>query len=359
MSAGTASRRAGMLVLWVVVVLAGLEGAVRVFRPQATLAATVNTWDPDVGTRQIPGARGFICCPEYSTDLVINSKGLRDREFPYEKPKGTRRILSLGDSFAAGYGVQADETYAKVLERGLAERRVGGATWEVLNAAVGSTGTAHHLAYYLNDGRRYEPDIVLVGFFVSNDFWDNVSCGLYTLEGGSLVKRQAPCTWQRKVQRVSSRIPAYNSLFSRSHLLNLIKGEVAARHRRDLAELAERSAPSSGRGDSHAITWHLLRELRGACAADGAQFVVVVIPAPIGSPAEHRGLEAELVRFLEAEGIPCLNLGPAYRERSREMELSYPVDRHWNACGHEFAGGEICTFLIEHRLVSDRAGAVS
>ena len=131
------------------------------------------------------------------------------------------------------------------------------------------------------------------------------------------------------------------------------------RHRNDLAELAESAGPDSARGDSHALTWRVLREFRAACLADRARFVVVVIPAPIGSPAEHQELEAQLVRFLEAESIPCLNLGPACRELSRETELNYPTDRHWNPRGHGFAGAEICTFLIERGLVSNRAGAVS
>lgn len=36
-------------------------------------------------------------------DVKINSKGLRDREFPYEKTEGVKRILVIGDSVTFGF----------------------------------------------------------------------------------------------------------------------------------------------------------------------------------------------------------------------------------------------------------------
>jgi hypothetical protein len=356
MSVRKAFRGALIFVVYVVIILAGLEVAVRIFRPQTGFGATVNTWDPDIGVVHIPNARRFLRTSEFDIDLVINSKGLRDREFPYEKPRGTRRILSLGDSFAAGYGVEADETYAKVLERRLRSRRPGGVTWEVLNAAVGSTGTAHQLAYYVKEGRKYSPDIVLVGFFVSNDFWDTRASGLYALEDGRLVKRQVPLTGPRRIQRIANWIPGYNTLFSRSHLLNLLKVEVALRYRRNLTTEAAPTADNTAEGDAHSLTWRVLREFRDVCAEDGALLVILVIPAPAGSPESHDQWEADVARFADAEGIACLNLGPAYRARIRVEELNFPFDRHWNARGHEFTGDELFDFLIERGLVEERTG---
>jgi len=346
-----------IFLLYVVIILAGLEGAVRLFRPQMGFGATVNTWDPDVGVVHIPNARGFLRTGEFDIDLTINSKGLRDREFPYEKPPGVRRILSLGDSFAAGYGVRADETYAKVLERRLRDRGSGAVTWEVLNAAAGSTGTAHQLAYYVKEGRRYSPDIVLIGFFVSNDFWDNRASGLYAVEDGELVKRQVPLTGPRRIQRITNWIPGYRALFSRSHLLNLVKSQVALRHHHNLVAEAAPTVQNTREGDMHALTWRLLREFRDVCVREGARLVLLVIPAPIGSPETHDEWEAKVARFAEAEGIPCLNLGPAYRAMSRDEELNFPQDRHWTPRGHAFAGDALFHFLTESELLDQRAGS--
>ena len=52
--------------------------------------------------------------------MRINSRGLRDREYPYAKPAGRKRCLLLGDSYVFGWGVEANETAAKVMEARLA-----------------------------------------------------------------------------------------------------------------------------------------------------------------------------------------------------------------------------------------------
>ena len=70
----------------------------------------------------------------FGKTLKINSKGLRNtREYDYEKPPGTKRIMVLGDSFAWGYGVSNDDMFTNVLEKQLLE---SGKRWEVLNSAV-------------------------------------------------------------------------------------------------------------------------------------------------------------------------------------------------------------------------------
>ena len=56
---------------------------------------------------------------DFKVQVKINSKGLRDNEYPYEKPDDTYRILMLGDSFTFGYGVNIEDTMAKVLEENL------------------------------------------------------------------------------------------------------------------------------------------------------------------------------------------------------------------------------------------------
>jgi lysophospholipase L1-like esterase len=319
------------------VILVALEIGLRIFSPAEYFAATVNTWDRELGTKQIPGARGFVVCPEYSIDLIINSKGLRDREFDYAKPKGTRRILCLGDSFTCGYGVHAEETFAKVLEHllGKDENRTG--DWEVLNAGVGSTGTAHHLAYFITEGYKYHPDFVLLCFCWANDFWDNVTSGLYSLEEDNLVRRDAPRTPSRKVQGFVNWIPGYNTLFARSHLLNMIKLRVARFHYRELAQRHVGTETDSMVVEREEIlTARLMIALRDACRDAGCELVLTVVP-----PKQDARWDREtvaLVEYASEQGITFVDLRPGFNEYAmRGIETRYLTDGHWNVTGHRLA----------------------
>jgi hypothetical protein len=70
---------------------------------------------------------------EFSTELRINRLGLRDDDASLEAPE----VIVLGDSYAMGWGVQQDETLARVLARTSGLR--------VLNAGVSSYGTVREL----------------------------------------------------------------------------------------------------------------------------------------------------------------------------------------------------------------------
>ncbi|MDX1650569.1 MAG: GDSL-type esterase/lipase family protein, partial [Myxococcota bacterium] len=124
--------------------------------------------------------------PDVDVRFRINAQGMRDdRDFAYAKPPGRQRILSLGDSFTAGYEVEADETFSAVLERTLRDR---GLDVEVLNAGVSGFSTAEAYLYLERELWRYAPDVVVVSFF-GNDLVDNVRTGLFAVEDGRLVPK--------------------------------------------------------------------------------------------------------------------------------------------------------------------------
>lgn len=70
---------------------------------------------------------------EFDTDYSTNSKGLRDDEISLYKPD----IVVLGDSYAMGWGVGQNETFAQQIEKTTGKK--------VLNAAISSYGTAREL----------------------------------------------------------------------------------------------------------------------------------------------------------------------------------------------------------------------
>jgi hypothetical protein len=98
-----------------------------------------------------------------------NSLGFRDtREYSLQKAPGTFRILVLGDSVTFGHGAPYETSYPFLLEQRLREWRPD-VKWEVWNLGVPGYNTAQELAYLYEVGARYQPDLVIVGFFL-NDF---------------------------------------------------------------------------------------------------------------------------------------------------------------------------------------------
>jgi lysophospholipase L1-like esterase len=111
--------------------------------------------DPLIGHEHRPNSRARLM----GVEVAINSRGLRDREIAYERTPGTLRILMLGDSFTEGWGVPVEQTWSKRIERLYAQR---GISAEVINAGVGNYNTVMEVSWFLAEGRKYRPDIVVL-----------------------------------------------------------------------------------------------------------------------------------------------------------------------------------------------------
>jgi hypothetical protein len=329
----------------VLVVLVAAEVGVRVVVPEQFSSPLVHVWDKKLALRQVAGARGEVVTPEFKTRVAINSKGLRDREYPYDKPAATRRILCIGDSFTFGYGVEVDQTFAKQLEAMLG-REAGAGNWEVINAGVPGTGTAHHLAYYDLEGCKYSPDYVLLCFCGKNDFNDNIKCGLYSLEGGVVVRHEARLSSIGRIRHLIEQLPGYRGLFRRSKLLMLVGHRLTLLvQRRSTVAPGDQEALGQRRRAACGLTEGLIVALRDSCASRGAVLIFTVAPQiEVGEEAaDVESLEA----FVDAKGIERLDLEPAFRaEAARGNQCFYPVDHHWNTLGHRLVARQLADFFL-------------
>lgn len=133
---------------------------------------------PEFGHFHVPGKNGWQRTNEYQSYVEINSRGLRDREYPYEKPHDVYRILIIGDSFVEGVHVTQGTTYEALLELSLnesQEQRI-----EILNGGVSRYGTTNALAFLEKEGLQYQPDLVIYAFY-PNDVADNTKENLFGL----------------------------------------------------------------------------------------------------------------------------------------------------------------------------------
>ena len=98
-----------------------------------------------------------------------NARGLRDREYPLEKPADTLRIAVVGDSFTMGSGVAIEDAYHSLLEERLNEWMADG-RMECLNFGVAGYGLAQYVAVIEHKALAYDPDFLLIGL-VENDLF--------------------------------------------------------------------------------------------------------------------------------------------------------------------------------------------
>jgi GDSL-like Lipase/Acylhydrolase family len=170
------------------------EMAVRlVLAPPQRVSFRGHTGDrPIAATREvltIPTERGFRHNP--NSEVVVentparpgvtvvyrtNSIGYRNRELG---PRGSPRILFLGDSVTFGLGVNEDETFVRMVEV-LARR--DGKPWETVNAGVSGLGTNGEIAVLTETGLSTQPDVVVLGFYL-NDFLESPGIYLTVLPG--------------------------------------------------------------------------------------------------------------------------------------------------------------------------------
>ncbi|MCK4547994.1 MAG: hypothetical protein KAW17_11200 [Candidatus Eisenbacteria sp.] len=348
-----------LLVLLAIVFTVGiLEIGFRLFRPQQHFSVHINTWDRELGHRNIPGGKGSIDSPEFKTSTAINSKGLRDREYPYEKPENTRRILCLGDSFTFGHGVEQHEVFPKVLENLLNQETGSDGCWEVINAGVDRTGTAHQLAYFNAEGYKYDPDLVLLCFCGANDFFDNAGVGLYRLQDGRLVKQDARLPDPVKLREAMLRLPGYRILSSRFHLFTFMRRRIAnyIYSREVRTRDPVRAETAMPRAEN--LTRHLLTALCETCRAKNIVFAVMVVPHADGSDPPRQ--TASLIEFVKATAIPYVDLSARFLEEGQSgIENYFPLDGHWNPAGHRLTGRILKDFVVGLRADGEDAGPIT
>ncbi len=142
---------------------------------------------PGLKYELVPSYRGVYKGIEYRT----NEYGFRGPEIAMAKPKGEFRILFLGDSIVQGGLVNEDQAVGARLQT-LWQAQAGHEKTLVINGGVSSYDANDYLALYKNKGYKFDPDFVVVGLFLNDNF-------RYIAREKFAAVAHAPHWWERSV----------------------------------------------------------------------------------------------------------------------------------------------------------------
>ncbi|MFZ2160709.1 MAG: hypothetical protein WAW02_00695 [Sideroxyarcus sp.] len=276
-----------------------------------------------------PNAEFWHTSVDGTWKFVTNSKGFRNaKEFDYRKPAGTLRVLTLGDSCTQGHEVRQDQTFSAVLERSLNFHK---SPAEVINTGVSGFGNDEELVLLENEGFKYNPDVVVVGFF-GNDYEDNVKSGLFGLdEQRHLVEKKYEHIPGVKIQNFIYSIPSVQWLSENSYFYSLLfnktwtyfKYMLSVRAAQQINEGNNISAPAHN-GFEFAVPTSathsdyeidlasaLIERIQRFCTSKGIRLIVVDMPTMLGpyqfassiSPELRAKLDAAHIEYISSETL--------------------------------------------------------
>ncbi len=365
--------------------LVSLEGLLRLAGRHSAALRTL-LYLPSLATsyEDVPDTRSLLATtplgfsPGIARDaFVLNSRGFRTPEYD-EGPVSQPRVVALGDSFTFG-AVREGENWTRVLERRLRED-YGDGSIEVISLGVPAVGPDFYRRLWQLEGEPLAPDVVLVAFFVGNDFVDGgleppdsragfwarhslavraLRNGARLLRGGGSLERgptlSPDAEWGREDPRLLAdydpSLPTY------------VEGVFLDMEWRRLAILRREER------DWFHSQWRRVRlvlaDLLDSIERSGARPVVVIIPDQgqvddalrsqlLGilnrsSDAIALGYpQTRLKRFLDERGVEYLDLLPVLRADGRGAALYKLRDSHWNALGNEVAAESLAERFLEH-----------
>jgi hypothetical protein len=259
-----------------------------------------------------------------------NSLGIRaEREFAFERPHGTSRVVIVGNSFMWGEGVANEHTFASRLDDLLPAT-------EVINLGVHGYGTDQQLLRLRELGLRFAPNLVILGFYEEN-LWRNAlsfrdyAKSRFRWVNGAFVLDNQPVPTPEAILAKEQRLP-------RSYLLVL-------------ARRAVRKTWWSWGGLAGSEQWRVTRAIleltRREVEAERARLLLLYIPAP---GQDRRGLaEHQLAEWAAEQGVALLNLREQFAALAHE-DRSRVYNGHWTPFGNQVAAELVAAFVASHGL---------
>jgi lysophospholipase L1-like esterase len=329
-----------------------------------------------------PDREADLLTDEFRVRYRINRFGYRDRvDRRTERTPGTARIALLGDSFAAGWGVEFEQTFGDRFERATGI--------EVVNAAKNGGCPLWFVPQARFVRERFAPDWLLVQIF-DNDPDDNLGYVSSFEIGVGDRFTDLPAALRIDVSRWHRIAQAFDSLVLRRRLRQLsrrvhgdepsstpyvkpgakpgfailARADSIAAHHVDLTPARAYQPEFAFHDPAHAaefaerIRWNaqLLDQLLEESAAAGVPVALLYVPAYdvfVHPPAPNP--LADSVREVAARrGALWIDLTDPFSQRANPAELYYAYDGHLDADGHA-AVAERLEQVLAPRVAPTRA----
>ena len=262
-------------------------------------------------------------------------------EHSTQKAAGTFRILGIGDSFAFGV-VPYTNNWLTLLKD---ELNRNGKHVELINMGIPGTAPADYLSLFIHEGLELKPDMVLLSFFMGNDFDERSRSFLSYSYAATAIKF----------------VIDFNTKFEGRIWHGNGKYHDNANSVTDAEYLKLESAvsriflKSNKRFERDFIaTWSHVLEINQICARLGIRFLVVVIPdeLQVNKQLQQSVIDASrlppesfdfglpnemLIAKFRESGIDFIDFRDDLASISRSMRLYKPNDTHWNIAGNRTA----------------------
>jgi hypothetical protein len=366
-----------------------LEIFIRLFYPQDILWKVE---DKVLGYKYQPNLSGqYSRKNEFKTFIKINSLGFRDDDHRIEKPAGVCRLVFIGDSFIAGFEVNFEKHFSKLLGHNLNQAPIGDCQqFEVLNFGVAGWGTDQEFLAFKNIALEFKPDIVILGFSVINDVRNNSlkldklyqqknktpnPKNYFILENEKLVRTNTLAEenffGQPKIKLKRFLKNNFQSIAFIAKRIRKIKflakplvkigivSDMFVELSKDYIPLDYQIYSQNYNKDwqnAWAVTKKLILEFDKLAKQNSADFILLIIPnreqiyqdlwgeilenypAMKASELVKDKPQLELMEFCKQEKLNCLNLLPIFKTHAKENpkpKLYFKYDGHFTETGHE------------------------
>lgn len=301
-----------LLIVSVIFSLLLAELILRVFtlQPLYTFKKGIFTQSEEYGYCLSPFANGLHVQPSYTYTIKVNSWGFRGKEPNFN---AGYRVLIVGDSYAAGQGVDEEKGLCEIASKHFLDR---GQDIGIFNTSVFGYCLLNEIRVLRKFIPLYKPDLVIYLMY-SNDFLDRKSM---QVKDGYLV--------------YESPGPVRAWLNTNSYLYCLIKRIFyKLKYYKGFSNIPKPAVFSQQDLD---FTFGYLREMNRLCAQHGVRFIVVPLP-DIEMIDNQAYIETRkyVFRLLQKDSI-CFDDWYPGIPRDRVKDLFYEYDLHWTEAGHAY-----------------------